>query len=235
MLAITTGELRLMVPPWGCVLLVVLGVIYLVFGSCWPRFFDVLSMTVVGCATGLVASAWVPLAPALVTVLGGIAVGGLTAFFRRVAHVVLVAGVLGGVLATFTGLAVGEAGFASYLVMNVSETTYSTLVSGPNLSSDAVLAAGLAGLLVGALVGVRRFELSERLVTSGLGSALVVFGVVQLVGACRSAGSASLGSTFPLTLAAAWACLAAIGVSLQSALGGLGPAEARSDVDEAED
>jgi len=112
-------------PTWGAALLVALGLVYLVLGSRWPRLFDVLSMTVVGCAAGLAVSGWVPLNQAIVVVIGGIVLGGLTALVRNIGHGVLVAIVLGVVLACFAAMIVGEGGFTVYRVADSSGQSYS--------------------------------------------------------------------------------------------------------------
>ena len=62
MIAETTGELRLVIPAWGGIILAAIGIAYIILGTWWPRPLDVLSMTVLGCLVGLVACAWVPLA-----------------------------------------------------------------------------------------------------------------------------------------------------------------------------
>ena len=210
MLAAATGELNLVIPPWGTVLVALVGVVYLVFGSRWPRFFDVLSMTVFGCAVGLQVSQWVPVWQPIVIVAGGLAVGGLTAFFRPVAHAVLAALVLAAIFAHLAALAVGPGGFASY----------SMQVSGPNVSEDAVLAASLVGLALGAGVAVTRFGFSERLITSAQGAALLILAASHVAGLYREATSPSLAQAFPLTLAAGWVCLVGIGLAAQRAVAG---------------
>jgi len=194
MLAEITGELRLTIPAWGSVLLLLLGAAYLVFGTRWPRLFDVLSMTVLGC------------------------VAGLTALFRRISHAVLAALVLAGVLANLAALAVGPGGFASYLVVSLSKGGYSVQLSGPNLARDPVLAASLAGLLVGTTIAVWRFQFSERLVTCAQGAALVLFGAASLVTEYRGGERPSLATAFPLTLSVLWLCLVVIGLLAQAAL-----------------
>jgi len=221
MLAEITGELRLTIPAWGSVLLLLLGAAYLVFGTRWPRLFDVLSMTVLGCMGGLVACVWIPLVEPLVVIIGGVILGGLTALFRRILHAVLAALVLAGVLANLAALAVGAEGFASYLVVSLSKGGYSVQLSGPNLARDPVLAASLAGFLVGTTIAVWRFQFSERLVTCAQGAALVLFGAASLVTEYRGGEVAkgdSLAATFPLTLGVLWLCLVVIGLLAQAAL-----------------
>jgi len=220
MLAAATGELNLMIPLWGSVLVALVGVVYLVFGSRWPRLFDVLSMTVLGCTAGLQASEWVPLWQPLVVVAGGIALGGLTAFFRTVAHAVLAGLVLAAIFAHLAALALGPGGFASYLVFAVPDSTYSMQMSGPNLGEDAVLAASLVGLALGAGVAVMRFGFSERLVTSAQGAALLVLAAIHVAGLYREPAPPLLTQTFPLTLAAGWVCLVGIGLAAQRAVAG---------------
>jgi len=220
MLAAATGELNLVIPFWGSVLLALVGVVYLVFGSRWPRLFDVLSMTVFGCAVGFHVSQWVPVWQPLVIVAGGLALGGLTAFFRTMAHAVLAGLVLAAIFAHLAALALGPGGFASYLVFVVPDRSYSMQMSGPNLSEDAVLAASLAGLVLGASVAVTRFGFSERLVTSAQGAALLVLAAIHVTGLYREAASPSLTQTFPLTLAAGWVCLVGIGLAAQRAVAG---------------
>ena len=218
MLALTTGEFRLDIPVWGCILLAGVGVVYLVLGSRWPRLFNVLSMTVLGCIIGMVAASWIPLAQPIVIIIGGLVLGGLTAFFRDVMHAVLSAIVLGAVLSTLAALAVGQGGFTSYVVLNVSGRSFSTQVSGPNLACDPVLAAGLAGLLIGATVAVAWPRFNQRLVTAAQGAALVVIGFVEIISSYRGDGQPPLARAFPLTLSACWVCLVAIGLVAQRAL-----------------
>lgn len=218
MLAATTGELRLAIPAWGCILLMGMGAVYLLFGARWPRFFNVLSMTVLGCALGMVISGWVPLAQPVVIIVGGLLCGGLTAFFRNVTHAVLASIVLATVLASLAALAVGKDGFTSYLVLNLSDRAFSTRISGPNLAHDPVLAAGLTGLLVGATVAIARFGFSQRLVTAVQGAGLILVGAVELITFYRGEGRPSLATEFPLTLAACLLCLVAIGLVAQQAL-----------------
>jgi hypothetical protein len=217
----TARELQLLSPLWGGILLAAVGLAYLVLGSRWPRLFDVLSLTVLGCTAGLQASEWVPLWQPLVIVAGGIAVGGLAALFRRVGHGVLAALVLGIIFAHLAALAVGPDGFARYLVFQVSGGTAWMPLRAPDLSCDPVLAAGLAGLVVGAAVAVLRFPLSERLATSAQGAAVIVLAGVHIVEALQAApGSAPLADRFPLTLAAAWVCLSGVGLAAQRAVTG---------------
>jgi len=218
MLAATTGELRLVVPMWGSILIAVLGAVYLVIGGRWPRLFDVLSMTVLGCAIGLVACAWVPLAQPLVIIIGGVILGGLTAFFRPVSHAVLAGIVLAAVFATLAALAVGRDGFTSYLVVSASDRSFSTQVRGPSLACDPVLAAGLVGLLAGATIAVARFQFSQRLTPCVQGAGLIVVGMGNFLTAWRGENTPSLATAFPLTLAALWLCLVVIGLIAQSAL-----------------
>jgi len=218
MLAEITGELRLTIPAWGSVLLLLLGAAYLVFGTRWPRLFDVLSMTVLGCMGGLVACVWIPLVEPLVVIIGGVILGGLTALFRRILHAVLAALVLAGVLANLAALAMGPDGFASYLVVSLSKGGYSVRLSGPNLSRDPVLAALLAGLLVGTTIAVWRFRFSERLVTCAQGAVLVLFGAASIVTEYRGGERPSLAAAFPLTLSVLWICLTVIGLLAQAAL-----------------
>jgi hypothetical protein len=213
-LALAASPLKFM-PPWGAVLLAVLGVLYLLLGSRWPRLFDVLSMTVIGCAGGLLASPWVPLHQALVVVIGGILIGGLTAFFQRVAHGVLTAIVLGVTLAAFAALAVGAGGRVSYLMVDLTERGYSSVeVPAPNLGKDPVLAAWLTGLLLGGAVAALRFRFSQWLATSAQGAALLVVGCAYFLGRHR----AGLAENYPLSLAATWLCLTAVGIAAQRVL-----------------
>ena len=218
MIAETTGELRLVIPAWGGIILAAIGIAYIILGTWWPRPLDVLSMTVLGCLVGLVACAWVPLAKPVVIIIGGLLLGGLTAFFRNVCHAILSAAVLAAVLATLAALAAGGRGVASYLVLNLSNRSYSIQLSGPNLACDPVLAACLAGLLIGAAVAVGRFALSERLVLCVQGAALVVVGLASVVSAYRGEGGPSLAAAFPLTLSVLWACLVVIGLVVQTVL-----------------
>jgi len=214
-------ELTLVVPLWGSILVALVGVAYLVLGSRWPRLFDVLSMTVLGCTAGLQASEWVPLWQPLVIVAAGIVVGGLAALFRRVGHAVLAALVLGIILAHLAALAVGPDGFARYLVFQVAGGGAWMVLRAPDLTCDPVLAAGLAGLVVGATVAVLRFSFSERLATSAQGAALVVVAAVHGIEALRAApGAEPLADTFPLTLSAAWVCLVGVGLAAQRAVTG---------------
>jgi hypothetical protein len=218
MLAAATGELHLVIPAWGSIVLIAVGAMYLVFGATWPRLFDVLSMTVAGCMIGLLAHPWVPLWQPAVVITGGLVLGGLTAFFRNVCHAVLAALVLAAVLATLAALAVGARGFADYLAVNLSNRSYCVQISGPNLACDPVLAAGLTGLLIGATVAAARFAFSQRLVTSAQGAALVAAGLVAAVAGYRGDGAPSLGNTYPLTLSALWLCLVVIGLVAQAAI-----------------
>jgi hypothetical protein len=110
-------------------------------------------MTVVGCVVGMIASSWIPLGLPFVVVLGGVLLGVLAAFFRTVSHAVLSAVTLAAILAMLAAMVVGEKGFTSYLALNPSNASYSIRVNGPNFALDPVLAAGLAGMLVGATAG----------------------------------------------------------------------------------
>jgi hypothetical protein len=216
MLAATAGELRLAVPDWGSVLLVLVGVAYLVFGSSRPRLFGVLSMTVLGCMVGLVACPWIPLWQPAVIIIGGLVLGGLTAFFRNVCHALLSAAVMAAVLASLAALAVGPRGFVSYLAVNLSNHSYSVQISGPNLACDPVLAAAVVGLLAGATVAVWRLAFSGRLITSTQGAALIVFGLASLITTFRGEGQPSVATAFPLTVGALWLCLVVIGLLAQA-------------------
>jgi hypothetical protein len=202
-------------PAWGAVVLVALGAAYLVLGSRWPRLFDTFSMTVLGCGVGLLGSVWVPWPQWAVVTAGGIVLGGLTAFFRPVAHGVLVAVVLGMTLASLAGLLARPDGFASYLVVDLPERTYSVQVRGPNLAEDPVLAAWLTGLLAGGAIALLRLRFSQWLATSAQGAGLIVFAFAQL--AMRRLPQ--FVQTHPLTLAAAWLCLTVIGIAVQRAIG----------------
>jgi len=213
-----TEQMRLVIPPWGCVLLLGVGTVYLIVGSRWSRLFTVLSMTFLGCVLGLVVSQWVPLVQPLVIAVGGVVVGGLAALFRDIAQAILTSLVLGAVLTVLAGLVVGDEGFTSYLVLNLSDTSYSTQWSAPNLTHDAVLAAFLTGLLAGAAVGLGRPRISRRLTAAGQGAALVLVGVTELVGAWRSPAQPSLASLYPLTLTASWVCLTVIGMGIERAV-----------------
>lgn len=153
--------------------------------------------------------------------------GGLTAFFRTVAHGVLAAVVIGMALASLAGLMAGADGFASYLVVDLSERTYSIQVHGPNLANDAVLAAWLTGLLAGGAVALMRFRFSEWLVTSAQGAGLIVFAFAQLV----VRRLPEFIATHPLTLAASWLCLAVIGIAVQRAIGLAAPPAAAAEKD----
>ncbi len=214
-LAATIERMRLLIPPWGCILLIGAGAVYLVLGARWPRLFDVLSMTFLGCVFGLVASQWVPLAQPLVIAAGGVAVGGLSAIFRTVAHAVLASVMLAAVASTLVALIVGDEGFTSYLAVNLSDTSYSTQWSAPNLAHDAVLAAVVTGLLAGSALALGHRRLSRRLVPSAQGAALVLLGVTEWVGAGRAPGRPSLATAYPLTLTAGWVCLLVIGLRIQ--------------------
>ena len=218
MLATAIGDVRMAIPIWGSIVLTLVGAAYLVLGMRWRRFFDVLSMTILGSIVGLAACAWVPLAQPLVIVAGGLVFGGLTAFFRNVCHAILAAVVFAVVLATLAALAVGPRGFASYLAINVSSRSYSIQLSGPNLACDAVLAAGLAGVLAGVTISAARFQLSERLLMSVEGAALMVIGLAAIVSAWRGEGGPSVATAFPLTLGVFWLCLVVIGLVVQGAL-----------------
>jgi len=215
MLAATAGELRLVIPVWGSALLGLLGLAYLVFGGRWPRVFDVLSLTVIGCGVGLMVSPLLPAPQWLVIVAAGIVVGGLGAFSRTVLHAVLAAIVTAAVLAHLAALAVGPDGFASYLFFE----KYGRLVPGANLKCDPVLAAGLVGLVLGATLAVTRFAASERFLTSAQGAALLLVAGAEVVSRCYGLERSSLAESYPLTLAAAWVCLVGIGLVAQAALG----------------
>jgi len=218
MIASTTGQMRLVIPAWGSIILIGVGVVYLVLGTRWPLLLNVLSMTFLGCVLGMAFSLWVPLAQPLVIVIGGVLLGGLSAFFRNVAHAVLTALVLAAVFSTLTANCLGEEGYGSYLVLNLSDQSYSTQWSGPNLTHDPVLAAFLTGLLVGATVAVARVRFSRRLVASAQGAALILVGVVELVTRIRDAGQPSLAAAYPMTLSAGWLCVVAIGLVVQRTL-----------------
>jgi hypothetical protein len=216
LLAATTGELRLAVPDWGSVLLALVGLAYLMFGSARPRLFDVLSMTVLGCMVGLVACPWIPLWQPAVIIIGGLVLGGLAALFRNVCHALLSAAVMAGVLASLAALAVGPRGFVSYLAVNLSNRSYSVQISGPNLACDPVLAAGVVGLLAGATVAVWQLAFSGRLTTSAQGAALIVAGMASLITTYRGEGQPSVATAFPLTVGALWLCLVVIGLLAQA-------------------
>ena len=218
MIASTTGQTQLVIPAWGSILLVGVGVVYLVLGTRWPPLFNVLSMTFLGCVLGMVLSLWVPLGQPLVIIIGGVLLGGLTAFLRNVAHAVLTALVLAAVFSTLTANCLGEEGYGSYLVLNVSDHRYSTQWSGPNLALDPVLAAFLTGLLVGATVAVARVRFSRRLVASAQGAALILVGLSELVAGLRGAGQPSVAGAYPITLSAGWLCMVAIGLVVQRTL-----------------
>jgi len=209
-IAAATGDGSLMIPTWGCILLVGIGAVYLVLGTRWARLFNVLSMTFLGCVGGLVVSQWVPLAQPVVIVIVGVLLGGLAAVFRGVAHAVLGSVVLAAVLSVLVGLIVGDEGFTVYLVVNLSEQW-----SAPNLAHDAVLAGFMTGLLTGAAVALGHRRLSRRLVASAQGAGAILFGVTELVGAWGTDGGSSLAADYPLTLTAAWACLVVIGMQVQ--------------------
>jgi len=233
--AAATNELRLAVPMWGSILLALLGAAYLVLGGRWPRLFGVLSMTVLGCLVGLVACVWVPLAQPLVVIIGGLLFGGLTAFFRKVFHVVLAAVVLAAIFSTLAALAVGTEGFASYLVVSLSQRDYSIQVSGPDLACDPVLAAGLVGLLLGATAAVARFHFSEHLILCAQSAALIVLGAVGLMAAAGGEGLTDLAAAFPLSLGAAWLCLLVIGMIVQRALTRWSPEDEKAAEDSEQD
>jgi len=218
MIASTTGDTGLIIPVWGSILLFGVGLVYLVLGSRWPRLFSVLSMTFLGCVVGMVVSWWIPLGQPLVIVIGGVVLGGLTAFFRNVAHAVLSAVVLAVVFATLTANGLGEQGYASYLAVNLADRSYATQWRAPNLACDPVLAASLTGLLVGAALAVARVRFSRRLATSAQGAALILVGLVELVSALRGTGQTSLTAEYPITLSACWVCLVAIGLTIQRTL-----------------
>jgi hypothetical protein len=218
MLAATTGELRLVIPVWGSILLALVGVGYLVFGDWLRRFFDVLSMTVLGCMVGLLAHPWVPVWQPVSVIVGGLVFGGLTALARNVCHAILAAIVTAAVLASLAALAVGQHGFTSYLAVNLSNRSYSVQLSGPNLACDPVLAAGLTGFLIGATVAIARFRASERLVTCAQGAALLVFSLASIISALRGETQPPLATSYPLTLSALWLCLVVIGLVAQAEL-----------------
>lgn len=218
MLAAASTELRFLVPAWGDALIALVGLAYLVLGGRWARLFDVLTMTVIGCAAGLVASVWVPLHVAILISAGGILVGGLTAFFRNIAHALITGLVLAAALSVMAGLAVGKNGFASYLVADISLKNAALCLPGPNLASDPVLAVTLMGLLAGVTLAVVRFELSDRVATCAQGAALVLLGAVQLANQVRGEGAPSIADLYPLTMAAAWLCLGAVGLAAQGAV-----------------
>lgn len=214
-LAAAIEVMRLVIPPWGCILLLGVGAVYLILGARWPRLFDVLSLTFLGCIFGLVVSQWVPLAQPLVIAAGGVVLGGLSAVFRSVAHTVLASMTLAAVASVLVALIVGDAGFTSYLALNLSDTSYSTQWSAPNVAHDAVLASVVTGLLGGASLALARPRLSRRLVTSAQGAALILLGLTELVGAWQGQGQASLPTEYPMTLSAGWVCLVAIGLHVQ--------------------
>jgi hypothetical protein len=216
-LAGATRTLELAVPVWGGALLAGAGLVYLAAGGLWPLVFDVLSLTVLGCGVGLVVAAWVPMAPWAVLVAGGLAFGVVGAFARRAAHIVLTAGVLATIFATLAALAVGPEGFVAYVVEPVGGEGYATEIGAPSWRSDPVLAAGLAGLLVGAALASLKFDWSERVVTAAQGAALVELGAVELAGHALADGPA-IAERFPMTLAASWAVLLALGLVVQTGL-----------------
>jgi hypothetical protein len=209
--------LELAVPVWGGGLLVAVGLVYLAAGGLWPLVFDVLSMTILGCGVGLVVAAWVPMAPWAVLVIGGLGFGLVAAFARRAVHVVLTAVVLAAIFGTLAALAVGPEGFVAYVVEPVGGDGYATQISAPSWRSDPVLAAGLAGLLVGAALASLKFGLSERVVTAAQGAALVELGAAELVGHATDGGP-GIAERFPMTLAASWAVLLALGLVIQTGL-----------------
>jgi len=206
------------IPPWGSIVLVGVGVVYLVLGTRWPRLFNVLSMTFLGCMLGMVLSPWIPLVQPLVIVIGGVVLGGASAFLRNVAHAVLSAVVLAAVFATLVANCLGEEGYGSYLVLNLSDSSYSTQWRGPDLGRDPVLAASLTGLLVGATVAVARIRFSRRLATSAQGAAVMLVAFTELAAAVRGPGEVSLATAYPMTLSACWLCLVAIGLIVQRTL-----------------
>jgi hypothetical protein len=218
MLGETTGELRLIIPLWGSIFIGLLGASYLVYGSRWPRFFDVLSMTLIGCMAGLLGCAWVPLPQPIVIIAGGLVLGGLTTLFRNVCHAVLASLVLALILSMLAALAVGAHGFTAYLIFNPSNRSYSMQLPGPSLRCDPVLAAGVTGLLVGATVAMAWFAFSQRLLTAAQGAALVVVALAAFVSQSQGEGGTSLATSYPLTLAAAWLCLVVIGLVAQAAM-----------------
>jgi len=166
----------------------------------------------------MVAASWIPLAQPIVIIVGGLVLGGLTAFFRNVMHAVLSAIVLGAVLSTLAALAVGQGGFTSYLVLNLSGKSFSMQICGPNLSRDLVLAAALTGLLIGATVAVGWLRFSQRLTAAAQGAGLILIALVEIITAYRGEGQPSLALAYPLTLSACWLCLVAIGLVAQRAM-----------------
>ena len=231
MLAAAASDLRLSVPAWGSILIIGTGAVYLVLGTRWPRLFNVLSMTVLGCVVGMVASSWIPLSQPLVVILGGLVLGGLAALFRNVTHAVLAGVVLAAVFATLAALAMGEQGWATYFVLNPSDTSFSIRIHGPNLGRDGILAAGLTGLLAGATLAVASLRISRRVVTSAQGAAMVLIGLVELVSVWRGEGRPALAAEFPLTLVACWFCITAIGLLIQRTLDQASAPDADADPD----
>lgn len=218
MMASATSQMQPVIPPWGSIVLVGVGAVYLVLGTRWPRLFNVLSMTFLGCMLGMVLSPWIPLVQPLVIVIGGVVLGGASAFLRNVAHAVLSAVVLAAVFATLVANCLGEEGYGSYLVLNLSDSSYSTQWRGPDLGRDPVLAASLTGLLVGATVAVARIRFSRRLATSAQGAAVMLVAFTELAAAVRGPGEVSLATAYPMTLSACWLCLVAIGLIVQRTL-----------------
>jgi hypothetical protein len=217
-LAETTAELRFTIPAWGSALLVLIGVVYLVFGTWWRRAFDVLSMTVLGGVVGLVVGSRATVPVPVLVILGGLVLGGLTAVFGRVLHVVLAAFVLATILAVGAALVVGPGGFTSYVVMGTAESGSGVHLIGPNLARDAVLAAALAGLAGGVAVAVALFQFSERLATCVQGAALVVLAAAALGTRMRSDSLPPLTTAYPLTLSVIWIGLVAAGLAVQTGL-----------------
>jgi len=218
MMASATSQMQPVIPPWGSIVLVGVGVVYLVLGARWPRLFNVLSMTFLGCMLGMVLSPWIPLVQPLVIIIGGVVLGGASAFLRNVAHAVLSAVVLAAVFATLVANCLGEEGYGSYLVLNLSDSSYSTQWRGPDLGRDPILAASLTGLLVGATVSVARVRFSRRLATSAQGAAVMLVAFTELAAAVRGPGEVSLATAYPMTLSACWLCLVAIGLIVQRTL-----------------
>ncbi len=218
MMASATSQMQPVIPPWGSIVLVGVGAVYLVLGTRWPRLFNVLSMTFLGCMLGMVLSPWIPLVQPLVIVIGGVVLGGASAFLRNVAHAVLSAVVLAAVFATLVANCLGEEGYGSYLVLNLSDSSYSTQWRGPDLGRDPILAASLTGLLVGATVAVARVRFSRRLATSAQGAAVILVAFTELAAAVRGPGEVSLATAYPMTLSACWLCLVAIGLIVQRTL-----------------
>jgi hypothetical protein len=218
MMASATSQMQPVIPPWGSIVLVGVGAVYLVLGTRWPRLFNVLSMTFLGCMLGMVLSSWIPLVQPLVIIIGGVVLGGASAFLRNVAHAVLSAVVLAAVFATLVANCLGEEGYGSYLVLNLSDSSYSTQWRGPDLGRDPILAASLTGLLVGATVAVARIRFSRRLATSAQGAAVILVAFTELAAAVRGPGEVSLATAYPMTLSACWLCLVAIGLIVQRTL-----------------